>query len=96
MSSDDNDALDTLRVMIAEAVQTGMILAKHFPEWSMLAVENQREWVRRVGDTRSPLGDEIERGLMQAFVSLHPMEYVNPEQDIVREKLENERRAVEA
>ena len=96
IADDENDTLDTLLVMISEAVQTGMIFAMHFPEWSILAVEDHRRWAQQDSGTYSSLGDEIERGLMQSFTLLHPMEHVNPEQDITKEKAENERRAVEA
>ena len=76
--------------ILAHSVDTGIYLAKEYPEWSLLAHEQLEGEVLSQGAPPNS-SHEVQNLLLDHFLRRHEMQHINQEQDITREKAENER-----
>ncbi len=82
-----------MTIVLAKAMSTGIYLAREYPEWALLAQQELVDAFRKegIGNGSATTTTEALRIITDYFVQRHPMQHTNQEQDIVREKSENER-----
>lgn len=89
------DRNSTLLTVIALAMSTGIEVARAAPGWSLLAQEELETWFHQQGAVNDPPSShEVQGSIIRDFVERHPLDMANDEQDIIREKVLNERQPV--